>query len=143
MSSAEFLRLLEARLHACEALAESLMACRSAFAAGDLSSIMQWVERQSAHCIEIQRLEAQLASACSNKSQMNLLSSDESLWADELSRRTAHIKRSVQQLNRTYAELIRKTAHNNGVLRNLYATALIYADPRLGPGAAGCGKAGG
>jgi hypothetical protein len=134
-SGVEYLRLVAARCAAFEALEQSLLACRSAFVLSDLNSILQWVEVQSSHCNEIRRLEQSLAShAGPDSSQLpNFLSPSEAERATELLHRTAELKKKVRQLNCTYAGLVRKASHNNAVLRNLYATALVYADPRIGP----------
>lgn len=133
-NSTEYLRLIQARLTSFEALAQSLIGCRKAFIECDLDSIMKWVEQQSSHCNEIIRTEQVLASHVPASMQLTeFLSPSEVERAKELQRRTTDLKNAVQQLNRIYAGLVRKASQNNAVLRNLYATALVYADPRLGP----------
>lgn len=131
----EYLRLAEERCIAFEALAQSLLSCRSAFVLSDINAILQWVEVQSSHCNEIRRLEHSLAGHFGPDSSQppNFLSPSEAERATELLHRTAELKKKVQQLNCTYARLVRKASHNNAVLRNMYATALVYADPRVGP----------
>src|ERR1700685_27667 len=62
LNSAKYLQLLEARLSGYDALAQSLLGCRTAFIQSDLDSLMQWVEQQSSHCNEIRRIEDMLAS---------------------------------------------------------------------------------
>jgi hypothetical protein len=132
-NSAEYLRLIQARLSGFEALAQSLIGCRKAFIECDLDSILKCVEQQSSHCNEIIRTEQVLASHASESTQITeFLSPSEVERAKELQRRTTEIKNAVQQLNCIYAGLVRKASQNNAVLRNLYATALVYADPRLG-----------
>ena len=132
LSSDGYLRLLQARLTSFEALAECLLTCRSAFAKSDVEAIMQAVEIQSSHCNEITRVEERLAPYTGPNSHPHpqFLSPAEAERAQELLRRAVEIKHAVQQLNRAYAGLVRKAAHNNAVLRNLYATAFVYADPR-------------
>jgi hypothetical protein len=133
-NSVEYLRLIQARLGGFEALAQSLLGCHKAFIQCDLESILQWVEQQSSHCNEIARAEQALASHIPASMQLpEFLSPSEVECAKELLRRTSEIKNAVHQLNRTYAGIVRKAGKNNAVLRNLYATALVYADPRLGP----------
>lgn len=137
LSGAGYLHLLEARLAGFANLAESLSACRSAFIHSNLDAIMQAVEMQSSHCNEIVRAEQGLAhyvNSVSNPHQ-GFLSPIEMQRANELLRHTTALQQKIQQLNRTYAGLVRKAAHNNAVLRNLYATALVYADPRVDHGA--------
>jgi hypothetical protein len=132
-NSAEYLRLIQARLAGFEALAQSLLDCHKAFIRCDLDSILQWVDQQSSHCSEITRAEQALASHVPASLQLpEFLSPSEVERAKELLGRTTEIKGVVQQLNRTYAGLIRKASKSNAVLRNLYAMALVYADPRLG-----------
>lgn len=132
-SSTEYLCLLEERLAGFEALADSLVQCRAAFISSSFESIMQWVEKQSLHCKEIKRAEQALARyQSSNEKLGSLLSASEMEKAHELLRPTVEIKNAVQQLNRIYDGLIRKASQNNAVLRNLYATAFVYADPRNG-----------
>jgi hypothetical protein len=133
-SGAEYLRLLAARLSGFDALAQSLLGSRSAFIQSDLDSMMQWVGQQSSHCNEIKRVEEALASLVAPvSSQMsNFLSAAEAERAKDLLLRTAEIKNTVRQINRVYEGVVRKESHHNAVLRNLYATALVYADPRLG-----------
>jgi hypothetical protein len=140
-SSADFVRLLESRLRAYEALAQSLIGCRGDFIQSDIDGIMQWVELQSSHCTEITRAEEKLGhhGLSGNGALPEYLSPAEVERATELLRRTTQLQHAIQQLNRIHAGLIRKAAHNNAVLRNLYATALVYADPRLGPGASCAG----
>jgi hypothetical protein len=142
LSGAGYLHLLETRLAGLAALAESLTACRPAFAHSKLDAIMQSVEMQSAHCNEVARAEQGLAHYVSPDSTHlpDFLSPVEAQRANELLRRTAALKQKIQQLNRTYAGLVRKAAHNNAVLRNLYATALVYADPRVNQGASCAGS---
>lgn len=136
----DYVRLLETRLSGLEALAQSLVGCRAAFIESNVDSIMQWVEQQSSHCNEIRRAEQALVNhaAADPHKLPEFLSPDEAERAKELLRRTVDLKSRVQQLNRTYAGMVRKASHNNALLRNLYATALVYADPRIGPGAV-CG----
>jgi len=136
LSSEDFVRLLETRLHGYEALAQSLIGCRPAFVLSDLDAIMTWVELQSSHCNEIQRAEQKLGQygLVASGPLPGFISPADVERASELLRRTTQLKHAIQQLNRIYAGLVRKAAHNNAVLRNLYATALVYADPRLGPG---------
>lgn len=132
-SSTEYLRLLGERLAGFEALAGTLVQCRTAFISSSFESIMQWVEKQSSYCNEIKRAEQALARyQAATEKLKSLLSSSEIEKASELLRRTAEIKSTVQQLNRIYDGLIRKANQNNAVLQNLYATAFVYADPRSG-----------
>jgi hypothetical protein len=137
LSSAGYLHLMETRLAGFAALAESLTGCGPAFIHSNLDAIMQSVEIQSSHCNEIVRAEQGLAHYVNPASSPHpgFLSAVEVQRANELLRRTAALKQEIQQLNRTYAGLVRKAAHNNAVLRNLYATALVYADPRANQGA--------
>ena len=141
LSGRGYLCLLETRLQSFEALAQSLVACRPAFIHSNLDAIMQSVEIQSSHCNEILRAEQGLERYANTASSPhpNFLSPAEAERANELLRRTAALKIEIQQLNRTYAGMVRKAAHNNAVLRNLYATALVYADPRTTQGAARVG----
>ena len=132
LSSAEYLRLLEERFAGFEELAHSLLACRAAFISHSFESIMQWVEKQSLHCNEIKRAEQALARYQSAEKLRGFLLPSEMEKANELLRRTVEIKSKVQQLNRVYDGLIRKANQNNAVLKNLYATAFVYADPRGG-----------
>src|SRR5205807_7552451 len=133
------LRLLQTRLTTFVALAESLISCRAAFIRSNLDAIMQAVEIQSSHCNEIMRVEEGLAHYADPASHPKFLSPAETERSQELLRRHVEIKHTIQQLNRTYAGLVRKAAHNNAVLRNMYATALVYADPRPSQGAV-CGR---
>ena len=135
----EYLRLAEARCVALEALAQSLIGCRSAFVLSDVNAILQWVEVQSSHCNEIRRLDESLTIHFGPDSSRlsEILSPAEVERATELLHHTTELKKKVQQLNSTYARLVRKASHNNAVLRNMYATALVYADPRVGPRASG------
>lgn len=141
VSSAGYLRLLQTRLTTFEALAESLISCRVAFIQSNIDAIMQAVEIQSSHCNEIMRVEEGLAHYADRASgpHPKFLSPAETEQSQELLRRTVEIKHAIQQLNCTYAGLVRKAAHNNAVLRNMYATAIVYADPRPSQGAA-CGR---
>jgi hypothetical protein len=93
------------------------------------------VEQQSSHCNEIRRIEEKLAVHLATDSTQppNFLSPDEAEKARDLLRRTTDQKNAVKQINRVYGGVVRQASHNNAVLRNLYATALVYADPRLGP----------
>lgn len=138
----QYLRLMASRCLAYEALEQSLAGCRSAYILSDVNAIMQWVELQSSHCNEILRLETSLASHLQTDISKipAFLSPVEAERANELLQRTAEVKGKVRQLNSIYAGLVRKASHNNAVLQNLYATALVYADPRIGPRAS-CGKA--
>lgn len=141
LSSTGYLRLLETRLAKFAALAESLTTCKTAFIQSNVDAIMRCVEIQSTHCNEIMRTEQALAPYAKPARGVEdiFLSPAEAERANELLRRTAGLKHDIQQLNRTYANLVRKAAHNNAVLRNLYATAIVYVDPRQNQGAF-CGK---
>jgi hypothetical protein len=141
LSSMAYMRLLETRLAEFAALAESLTTCKTAFIQSNVDAIMRCVEIQSTHCNEILRAQQALAPYAKPicDAENILLSPAETERANELLRRTAELKREIQQLNRTYANLVRKAAHNNAVLRNLYASAFVYADPRQNQGAF-CGK---
>jgi hypothetical protein len=132
LSSTEYLRLLEERLAWFEVLADSLVQCRAAFINSNFESIMQWVEKQALHCNEIKRVEQVLARYQSAERLRSLLSSSEMEKAHALLQRTVKVKNTVQQLNRVYDGLIRKASQNNTVLRNLYANAFVYTDPRSG-----------
>jgi hypothetical protein len=134
LNGAKYLQLLEARLSSYDALAQSLLGWRTAFIQSDLDSMMQWVEHQSSHCNEISRIEDTLAShLTADSSQLpDFLSPAEAEKTRDVLRRTAEIKNAVQQVNRIYDGMVHQASHNNAVLRNLYATALVYADPRLG-----------
>jgi hypothetical protein len=132
LSSTEYLRLLGERLASFEALADSLVQCRAAFISSSFEAIMHWVEKQSLHCSEIKRAEEVLARYQSAEKLRSLLSPSDTEKANELLHRTVEIKSTVQHLNRIYDGLIRKAGQNNAVLRNLYATAFVYADPRNG-----------
>jgi hypothetical protein len=124
----EMLRLLEIRLKSYLALAESLVACLQPHIRLDIDGIMQAVEVQSTLCGEIANAEDRLRSLAA--SQHGLLSIAEKARIVELERLTVQATKTVSLLNRSYASLVRKAAHNNAVLRNLYANALVYADPR-------------
>ncbi|HZU32963.1 MAG TPA: hypothetical protein VFB79_17745 [Candidatus Angelobacter sp.] len=136
LSSTGYLRLLETRLAKFAELAESLTSCRTVFIQSNVDALMRCIEVQAAHCNEILRIEQALEPYAK---LTDFLSPAEQERAAELLRRAAGLKRDIQQLNRIYASLVRKAAHNNAVLRNLYATALVYADPRQNHGAS-CGK---
>jgi hypothetical protein len=134
-NSTKYMHLLEVRLAGYDALAQSLLGCRSAFIHSDLDSMMQWVEQQSSHCNEIRRIEETLANhvGADITQPPDFLSPTEAGRAKDLLQRTTELKNAVQQINRVYDGMVRQASHNNAVLRNLYATALVYADPRLGP----------
>ncbi len=128
--------LLQSRLLSYQALAENLVACRKAYINSDLDGIVQSVEIQSARCAEIVRVEesirahAHTAAAC-GEGPLDQLAAPEAERASDVLRRTAALRNVVQELTRTHAGIIRELAHNNAVLRNLYANALVYSDPRL------------
>src|SRR5258708_35685698 len=71
--AADLMRLLQTRLTSYQALAENLIACRKAYINSDLDGIVQSVEVQSAHCLEIARIEENIcahtetAAACGRK----------------------------------------------------------------------------
>jgi methyl-accepting chemotaxis protein len=134
--AADLMRLLQTRLANYQALAESLIASRQAYINSDLDEIMRSVEVQSSHCLEIARAEehirahAQTATAC-GREPLEHLTATEAEQASDILLRTAELKVGILELNRTHAGIIRKLAHNNAVLQNLYSNALVYADPRL------------
>ncbi|SRR6266700_1615251 len=134
--AADLMRLLQSRLVNYQALAESLIACRQAYIASDLDEIMRSVEVQSSYCLEIERAEenirasAQTATAC-GRGPLEYLTATEAERASDMLLRTAELRVGIQELNRTHAGIIRKLAHNNALLQNLYSNALVYADPRL------------
>ncbi len=128
--------LLQSRLLGYQALVENLVACRKAYINSDLDGIVQSVEIQSARCAEIARAEEsihaheQTAATC-GEGLLDQLAAPEAERASEVLRRTAELRNAVLELTLTHAGIIRELAHNNAVLRNLYANALVYADPRL------------
>jgi hypothetical protein len=124
----ELLRLLVLRLKDYQALAESLANCHLAYAGCDLEGIMYGVEVQSSLCQQITHLESQLRTL--QTSGKGLGDDAPQSRIEELQRLTVEVKKQVSILNRTHASLVRKAAHNNAVLRHLYANALVYADPR-------------
>jgi hypothetical protein len=135
-NATDLVRLLQSRLLSYQGLAESLVACRKVFINSDLDGIMQSIEVQSAHCAEIARADerirvhTQTAAAC-GQGLLDQLAAPEAERVSDVLRRTAELRNAILELSRTHAGIIRKLAHNNAVLRNLYANALVYADPRL------------
>ncbi len=132
----DLVRLLQNRLLGYQALAESLIACRKAFITSDLDGIMQSVEIQSAHCAEIARAEQSIlayaqTAVASGEDLLARLAAPEAERASDVLRRTVELRNVILELNRTHGGIIRKLAHSNAVLRNIYANALVYADPRL------------
>ncbi len=134
--AADLLRLLEARLLGYESLAQSLLDCRQAYAQADLNGIAQFTETQSAHCHEIHRMEENIQMAQEGAGTRPLKDS-EARRASEVQRRTKALRETVAGLNRTNACIVQKAAHNNAVLRNLYANVLVYANPRTTAGGIG------
>jgi hypothetical protein len=134
--AADLMRLLQDRLASYQALAENLIACRKAYISGDLDEIIRSVEVQSAHCFDIGRIEegiraqTQAATASGRRPLEHLTAADAERASDALLR-TAELRVGILELNRTHAGIVRKLAHNNAVLQNLYSNALVYADPRL------------
>ncbi len=126
----EMLRLLESRLKCCQALEESIAGCLQPHIRLDIDGMMQAVEVQSTLCGEIAHTEDRLRRLLTSANRVPLTDSEKARIA-ELERLTAGAKNAVSSLNRTYASLVRKAAHNNAVLRHLYANALVYADPRV------------
>ena len=124
----EFLRLLELRLQEYQALAESLIHCHLPYVRCDLDGIMQGVEVQSLLCQQIAHVEARLRTL--QPFCKSFGADAPQVRIEELQRLTLEAKEKVSFLNRSHASLIRKAAHNNAVLRHLYANALVYADPR-------------
>ena len=132
----DLVRLLQSRLLGYQALADSLIACRKTYITSDLDGIMQSVEIQSVHCAEIARAEESIrahaeAAAARGEGLLARLTAPEAERATNALRCTAELRNAILELNRTHAGIIRKLAHNNAVLRHLYANALVYADPRL------------
>jgi hypothetical protein len=126
---------LQARLQSYESLAQSLVECRTAYSQSNLQGIEEAIEIQLAHCHEIDRMEAGLRSLMegdlrTSRGTPGLLSDEEARRAHDLLRRTNVLKHAIAALNRVYACIVQKSAHNNAILRNLYANALVYADPR-------------
>lgn len=135
-NGADLLRFLESRLQGYRALSESLTQCRAAFVTNSLDGIMTGVEIQSSLCEDIQRSERAIQSFCEhhatdNRTLADVLTGSELTHAEELMRRTKQAVSQVFQQNRVYANMVRKAAYNNAILRNLYQVGSVYSDPRL------------
>jgi hypothetical protein len=145
LSGADLLRLLESRRQRYVALSASLAQCRSAFIVNDIDGIMTGVVVQSTLCEDIQRHEAAIHAFCrqhdpEKTSLSEVLTSAELAQAKDIMRQSMAVIAQVFQQNKVYADMVRKAAHNNAVLRNLYQNRIVYSDPRLNESPGGlCG----
>jgi hypothetical protein len=145
LSGADLLRVLESRRQSFQALSNSLAECRVAFIANNIDGIMTGVETQSALCEDIQRYQVSIQTFCqqhapAKRNLADVLSEAELTQAQEIMRQSMVVIAQVFQQNKVYADMVRKAAHNNAVLRNLYQTGVVYSDPRLNESSGGlCG----
>ncbi len=127
--------LLEERLDACRKLEESLRSCRADYIRCDLDRVLQSIQIQSRCCERIAAAEA----ALSGLDKKHLFpetpgtSGPEPVEAQRARRvleETAVVRTSVSRLARTHAHMIARLAYTNAILKNLYANATVYGDPR-------------
>jgi hypothetical protein len=145
LSGADLLRVLESRRQSYQALSDSLAECRAAFIANNIDGIMTGVEVQSALCEDIRRYQDSIQAFCRQHApaQSNLadvLSEAELMQAQDIMRQSMVVIARVSQQNKVYADMVRKAAHHNALLRNLYQNGIVYSDPRLNESSGGlCG----
>jgi hypothetical protein len=127
--------LLEERLDACGKLEESLRNCRVDYIHCDLDRVLQSIQIQSYCCERIAAAEA----AIRGRDKKYLFPETpgtsgpemvESQRARRILEETAVMRASISRLSRTHAHMIARLAYTNAILKNLYANALVYDDPR-------------
>lgn len=127
--------LLEERLDACRKLEESLLSCRAHYINCDLDRVLQSIQIQSGCCERIAGAEAAMRGLDKKYLSPEIPGApgQEPAEAQRVRRileETAVVRNSVSRLARANARMIARFAYTNSILKNLYANALVYGDPR-------------